>query len=209
MLAAGDTFRAAASEQLELWADRPGCRWSRPAWGGPGGGHLRRRQSANARATTWSYRHRRPSAQQEGLMDELGKIPAASRRPAPRRVWRCCWCSTPSRARTPSARPRNSAGRQRHRRSAHQAGRHAPGGGCAVCVWENLGLPIRFIGRGRKDRRPDGIRRPDLCRNPAAGIPPEGRKKRGRGRPKVIVCAASNNAGKLKGIAPHSGTDGP
>ncbi len=25
MLAAGDTFRAAASEQLELWADRAGC----------------------------------------------------------------------------------------------------------------------------------------------------------------------------------------
>ena len=35
MLAAGDTFRAAASEQLEIWADRgraaPVCRSSRPA----------------------------------------------------------------------------------------------------------------------------------------------------------------------------------
>lgn len=31
MLAAGDTFRAAASEQLETWADRAGCRWSRRA----------------------------------------------------------------------------------------------------------------------------------------------------------------------------------
>ena len=25
-----------------------------------------------------------------------------------------------------------------------------PRGGCAVCVWENLGLPIRFIGVGEK-----------------------------------------------------------
>ncbi len=55
MLAAGDTFRAAASEQLEIWADRAGVPWSRPARA-----QTRRRSSLPPSsppppaATTWS-----------------------------------------------------------------------------------------------------------------------------------------------------------
>ena len=75
MLAAGDTFRAAASEQLEIWADRAGVPLVKAG-------------------------------------ESFPRSAAASKRPAPRPVWRPCWCWMPSRARTPSARPGSSARRQ-------------------------------------------------------------------------------------------------
>ncbi len=91
--------------------------------------------------------------------------------------------------------------RRCHRYRAAQAGRH-PRGGCAVSVWENLGLPIRFIGVGEKI---DDLMEFDAqtfveTLLPEEALQKEERRKRGnfRGGTGMIVCAASNNAGKLK-----------
>ena len=57
MLAAGDTFRAAASEQLELWAERAGVPLVQARRGcRPGGRDLRRGHSAPT-ATRLRYGH--------------------------------------------------------------------------------------------------------------------------------------------------------
>ena len=55
LLAAGDTFRAAAVEQLEAWAERAGCDFVRGEAGSdPGRGGVRRDRGRRRRAaTTW------------------------------------------------------------------------------------------------------------------------------------------------------------
>ncbi len=55
LLGAADTFRAAAAEQLEGWAERAGCEIVTGARGlGPGRRRLRDdRQGACARTSTW------------------------------------------------------------------------------------------------------------------------------------------------------------
>ena len=76
MLAAGDTFRAAASEQLELWADRAGVPLVQAGMGAdPAAVIFDAVKSANARgydmviADTAGRLHNK-----KGLMDELSKI---------------------------------------------------------------------------------------------------------------------------------------
>ena len=111
MLAAGDTFRAAASEQLEIWAGRAGVPIVKAGEGAdPAAVIFDTVKSATARgydmviADTAGRLHNKSN-----LMSERPRSAAASGRPLPKPASRPCWCWTPSRARTPSARRRNSA----------------------------------------------------------------------------------------------------
>ena len=104
VLAAGDTFRAAAVEQLKIWASAPGA---------GGGGTGRRRpcragvrgagESAARRRRRAADRHRGPPPQQ-GRPDRPNckESSACSRSSIDARRTRCCWCSTPR-----SAKPRS------------------------------------------------------------------------------------------------------
>ena len=85
MLAAGDTFRAAASEQLETWADRAGVPLVKAGEGAdPAAVIFDAVQSARARgydmviADTAGRLHNK-----KGLMDELSKISRSVRKASP------------------------------------------------------------------------------------------------------------------------------
>ena len=106
VLAACDTFRAAAVEQLQIWGERVGAPViSGPANTDPAGLAF----DAMARATeagadlllidTAGRLHNRTA-----LMEELKKIIRVIRKRDATAPIRCCWCSTPPPARTPSSR---------------------------------------------------------------------------------------------------------
>jgi fused signal recognition particle receptor len=85
LLAAGDTFRAAAAEQLTLWAERAGCEIVRGAEGSdPGAVAFDAIEAAKARGRdvvlidTAGRLHT-----QQHLMDELGKVRKVIERQAP------------------------------------------------------------------------------------------------------------------------------
>ena len=100
LLGAADTFRAAAVDQLDIWAERAGVEIVKQQMGSdPAAVAFDTAKAAVARGTdvvlidTAGRLHNRID-----LMNELTKI----------RNSRCCWCSTPAPARTPSSRRRSS-----------------------------------------------------------------------------------------------------
>ena len=103
MLAAGDTFRAAASEQLELWAERADVPLVQAGMGAD------------------------PAASLEVLL----VLDAITGQNAISQAEEFCKAA-------------NATGVVLTKLDG------TPRGGCAVSVWENLGLPIRFIGVGEK-----------------------------------------------------------
>ena len=76
LLAAGDTFRAAAREQLEIWGERNGVRVVAQQGGDPAAVMFDAIAAARARAhRRRAGRHRRPPRRRKRhLMDELKKI---------------------------------------------------------------------------------------------------------------------------------------
>ena len=134
MLAAGDTFRAAASEQLETWADRAGVPLVKAGEGAdPAAVIFDAVKSATARgydmviADTAGRLHNK-----KGLMDELAKISRSVKKASP------------------------DASLEEFCRAAGATGvvltklDGTPKGGCIIGVHEKLGLPIRFVGVGEK-----------------------------------------------------------
>lgn len=152
MLAAGDTFRAAASEQLELWADRAGVPLVQAGQGAdPAAVIFDAVQSANAKgydmviADTAGRLHNK-----KGLMDELGKISRSVRKASPEaslEVLLVLDAITGQNAISQAEEFCKAAGATGVVLTKLDG---TPKGGCAVSVWENLGLPIRFIGVGEK-----------------------------------------------------------
>ena len=152
MLAAGDTFRAAASEQLELWADRARVPLVQAGQGAdPAAVIFDAVQSANAKgydmviADTAGRLHNK-----KGLMDELGKISRSVKKASPE-------ASLEVRLVLDAITGQNAISQaEEFCRAAGATGvvltklDGTPKGGCAVSVWENLGLPIRFVGVGEK-----------------------------------------------------------
>lgn len=152
MLAAGDTFRAAASEQLEIWADRAGVPIVKAGEGAdPAAVIFDTVKSATARgydmviADTAGRLHNKSN-----LMAELSKISRSVKKAAPEASLETLLVL--------DAITGQNAISQAHEfcRAASATGvvltklDGTPRGGCAVSVWENLGLPIRFIGVGEK-----------------------------------------------------------
>lgn len=152
MLAAGDTLRAAASEQLELWADRAGVPLVQAGQGAdPAAVIFDAVQSANAKgydmviADTAGRLHNK-----KGLMDELGKISRSVRKASPEaslEVLLVLDAITGQNAISQAEEFCKAAGATGVVLTKLDG---TPKGGCAVSVWENLGLPIRFIGVGEK-----------------------------------------------------------
>ena len=152
MLAAGDTFRAAASEQLELWADRAGVPLVQAGQGAdPAAVIFDAVQSANAKgydmviADTAGRLHTK-----KGLMDELGKISRSVKKASPEaslEVLLVLDAITGQNAISQAEEFCRAAGATGIVLTKLDG---TPRGGCAVSVWENLGLPIRFIGVGEK-----------------------------------------------------------
>lgn len=152
MLAAGDTFRAAASEQLEIWADRAGVPLVKAGEGAdPAAVIFDTVKSATARgydlviADTAGRLHNKAN-----LMAELSKISRSVKKASPeasREVLLVLDAITGQNAISQA---------EEFCKAASATGvvltklDGTPRGGCAVSVWENLGLPIRFIGVGEK-----------------------------------------------------------
>ena len=152
MLAAGDTFRAAASEQLELWAQRAGVPLVQAGQGAdPAAVIFDAVQSATAKgydmviADTAGRLHNK-----KGLMDELGKISRSVKKASPEaslEVLLVLDAITGQNAISQAEEFCRAAGATGVVLTKLDG---TPKGGCAVSVWENLGLPIRFIGVGEK-----------------------------------------------------------
>ena len=110
LLVAADTFRAAAIEQLAVWAERAGVDLVRHAAGrrSVGGGVRRHESGRGARASTSCSSTRRAACTRgHNLMEELRKIRAHHRAArCPRRRTRRCSSSTPRPGRTPSTQAR-------------------------------------------------------------------------------------------------------
>ena len=152
MLAAGDTFRAAASEQLELWADRAEVPLVKAGEGAdPAAVIFDAVKSAAAKgydmviADTAGRLHNK-----KGLMDELSKITRSVRKASPEaslEVLLVLDAITGQNAISQAEEFCRAAGATGVVLTKLDG---TPKGGCAVSVWENLGLPIRFIGMGEK-----------------------------------------------------------
>ena len=130
MLAAGDTFRAAASEQLEIWADRAGVPLVKAGEGAdPAAVIFDTVKSATARgydlviADTAGRLHNKAN-----LMAELSKI-SRSVKKASRQAREFCKAA-------------NATGIILTKLDGTAKG------GCVVAVKQRLGLPVRFIGVG-------------------------------------------------------------
>ena len=152
MLAAGDTFRAAASEQLEIWADRAGVPLVRAGEGAdPAAVIFDTVKSATARgydlviADTAGRLHNKAN-----LMAELSKISRSVKKASPEASLEVLLVLDAITGQNAISQAEEFC------RAASATGvvltklDGTPRGGCAVSVWENLGLPIRFIGVGEK-----------------------------------------------------------
>ena len=152
MLAAGDTFRAAASEQLEIWADRAGVPIVKAGEGAdPAAVIFDTVKSATARgydmviADTAGRLHNK-----KGLMDELSKISRSVKKASPEASLEVLLVLDAITGQNAISQAEEFC------KAANATGvvltklDGTPRGGCAVSVWENLGLPIRFIGVGEK-----------------------------------------------------------
>ena len=111
MLAAADTFRAAASEQLSIWADRVGINIVKHAEGAdPSAVIYDAIQSAKAKNIDVLICDTAGRLQnKKNLMDELNKMNKVIGRGISWRLrGKICWCSTRRQERTPCLRSRNS-----------------------------------------------------------------------------------------------------
>ena len=152
MLAAGDTFRAAASEQLELWADRAGVPLVKAREGAdPAAVIFDTVQSAKAKgydlviADTAGRLHNK-----KGLMDELSKITRSVKKASPEASLEVLLVLDAITGQNAISQA------QEFCRAAGATGvvltklDGTPKGGCVVGVRQKLGLPIRFVGVGEK-----------------------------------------------------------
>ena len=152
MLAAGDTFRAAASEQLEIWASRAGVPIVSAGEGAdPAAVIFDAVKSATAKgydmviADTAGRLHNK-----KGLMDELAKISRSVKKASPEaslEVLLVLDAITGQNAISQAEEFVKAAGATGVVLTKLDG---TPKGGCVISVWENLGLPIRFIGVGEQ-----------------------------------------------------------
>lgn len=152
MLAAGDTFRAAASEQLELWAERAEVPLVKAGEGAdPAAVIFDAVKSANARgydmviADTAGRLHNK-----KGLMDELSKIARSVKKASPEASLEVLLVLDAITGQNAISQA------QEFCRAAGATGivltklDGTPKGGCVIGVKQKLGLPIRFVGVGEK-----------------------------------------------------------
>ena len=159
MLAAGDTFRAAASEQLEIWADRAGVPIVSAGEGAdPAAVIFDTVKSATARgydmviADTAGRLHNKAN-----LMAELSKISRSVKKASPE-------ASLETLLVLDAITGQNAISQAKEFCKAADATGiiltkldGTAKGGCVVAVKQRLGLPVRFHRRGRGHRRPAAL----------------------------------------------------
>ena len=162
MLVAGDTFRAAAADQLEIWAGRSGASIVRQHEGAdPAAVVFDGIQSAKARDVdvilidTAGRLHNKTN-----LMNELNKISrivdAGAARRAPRRF---CWFWTRTTGQNGLIQAKTVQGNcGGHGHCPDQAGRHRQGRHCHRRSGRAAN-PREVCGRGRAGGRPDALQR--------------------------------------------------
>ena len=153
LLAAGDTFRAAATEQLEVWGKRVDV----PGGAGQGGrrslvGHLRGGQARPGRGDGRGHRrHRRPAAHQDRADAGAAEGAAGGGQGDGRaRRTRPGWSSTPPAARTPSPRRRSSPQAMSVTGIVLTKLDGTAKGGVILGIADQLGIPVRYIGVGER-----------------------------------------------------------
>ena len=151
-IGAADTFRAAAIDQLKVWADRAGATMIRQEMGSdPASVAFDTLTSAKANGAdvvlidTAGRLHNKSN-----LMAELSKISRSVKKASPE-------ASLETLLVLDAITGQNAISQaEEFCKAANATGvvltklDGTPRGGCAVSVWENLGLPIRFIGVGEK-----------------------------------------------------------
>ena len=215
LVAAGDTFRAAAVEQLEVWAERAGAGFvSRPA---------RAPTPPGSPTTPWS--RPRPRAydvvlidtagrlqNKQDLMDELTKMVRVLRKldpDAPHEVLLVLDATVGRNALAQENVFGNTDRRDRHRHDQarrHRARRRAGAGG------PGLGLADQADRRRRGDRRPAAVRRraPSRARwwgwsrerrrrAPGAAADQADRQRRAGGRPSWPCCWSPTTSARRPG----------
>ena len=152
MLAAGDTFRAAAIEQLQIWGERSRRRRRLPASRAPtppASPSKRCDQRPRPKAPTCCS-STPPAAcrTSEELMAELEKIVRVIKKIDAQRAARDAAGARrhrrPERAVPGRSLPRN----RRHHRARHDQARRHRAGGILVAIAGKFGLPVHFIGVG-------------------------------------------------------------
>ncbi len=114
MLAAGDTFRAAAVEQLQVWGERNNIAVIAQHTGADSASVIF--DAVQAAKVAWhrraDRRHRRPPAHQRQPDGRAEEGPPGDRQAGrDARRTKCCWCWMPAPGRTPSTRPSSSTRR--------------------------------------------------------------------------------------------------
>ena len=150
MLAAGDTFRAAASEQLEIWADRAGVPLVKAGEGAdPAAVIFDTVKSATARgydmviADTAGRLHNKAN-----LMGELAKISRSVKKASPEASLETLLVLDAITGQNAISQAKEFC------KAANATGiiltklDGTAKGGCVVAVKQRLGLPVRFIGVG-------------------------------------------------------------
>ncbi|MCK7539862.1 MAG: hypothetical protein MZV63_57635 [Marinilabiliales bacterium] len=151
IIASGDTFRAAAIEQLEHWANRAGADFVKAQEGAdPSAVAFDGFQAAMARGhdvliiDTAGRLHTK-----ENLMEELKKTQAASwGKSSKEHPTRSSWCSMPPSAKTPSSRPRQFNNAIGISGIALTKLDGSSKGGVIVGIANEFEIPIRYIGIG-------------------------------------------------------------
>ena len=228
MLAAGDTFRAAASEQLEIWADRAGVPIVKAGEGAdPAAVIFDTVKSATARgydmviADTAGRLHNKSN-----LMAELSKISRSVKKAAPE-------ASLETLLVLDAITGQNAISQAREFCKAADATGiiltkldGTAKGGCVVAVKQRLGLPVRFIGVGEGiddllPFTPEGFveellprewkhcpsHRPVRILRRGDGTPPE-RGAWKKGETNENLCS-HRQCRKAPRTAPHPGSAGP
>ena len=152
LMAAADTFRAAAIDQLKTWANRAGVDIIAQNEGAdPSAVVYDAVAAAKSRNTdillidTAGRLHNK-----KGLMDELSKISRSVKKASPEASLEVLLVLDAITGQNAISQAEEFC------KAANATGvvltklDGTPRGGCAVSVWENLGLPIRFIGVGEK-----------------------------------------------------------
>ena len=157
LLCAADTFRAAAAEQLTIWADRSGLEIIRQHEGAdPAAVVFDAASAAKARNTdvvlvdTAGRLHNK-----QNLMNELNKISRVIDRELPGCVKETLLVLDANRAERTDPGQAVPGGRRHHRHRPHQAGRLRQGGH-TIAIARELGVPVKYagVGEGIDDLRP-------------------------------------------------------
>ena len=152
VIAAADTFRAAANEQLEIWAERAGAA-ARPPGAGlrpcRGGVRCGRRPPSRTGADvviidTAGRLHTSVNLMEE-LEEDQARDPEAGSR---RRPTKCSWCSTHPPDRTASSRRSSSTRRSGVTGLVLTKLDGTAKGGIVLAIAREMNVPVRFIGVG-------------------------------------------------------------